>query len=72
MKLFEQYPRPWRIVQDESVDPEVNLGGFEVLDATCATVIYGGTYTGDGDAEFNLNRLQVSELVDLVNRSWKK
>ena len=67
MKLFDQYPRPWRIEQDESVDPERYLGGFTVFDARGDAVIVGGTYTGDGDAEFNLDRLQVAELVAIVN-----
>ena len=67
MKLFEQFPRPWRIAQDEKVDPERYIGGFDVFDANGKTVIAGGTYTVDGDAEFNLNRLQVAELVALVN-----
>jgi hypothetical protein len=67
MKLFERYPRPWRIEQDETIDPNIYQGGFTVFDASGQIVIFGGTYTGDGDAEFNLNRTQVAELVALVN-----
>ena len=67
MKLFEEFPRPWRIEQDETLDPEKYGGGFTVFCACGKTVISGGTYTGDGDEEFNLNRLQVEELVRLVN-----
>jgi len=69
MKLFEKFPRPWRIEQDESVDPDLCLGGFTIFSADGQIVINGGTYTGDGDAEFNLNRLQATELVVLVNAS---
>lgn len=71
MKLFEQFPPPWRIEQDETVDPSVHSGGFEVFDANGETVIFGGTYSGDGDEAFNLNRLQVAELVELVNAAAK-
>lgn len=67
MNLFEQFPRPWRIEQDTSVDPEIYAGGFEVFDANGKTVIFGGTFTGDGDEQFNLNRLQVQELVNKIN-----
>lgn len=67
MKLLEQYPRPWRAVQDETVDPDRYGGGYEVYAANGAVVILGGTFSGDGDAEFNLNRLQVEELVAIVN-----
>lgn len=38
-----------------------------MLDVNGKTVIDGGTYTGDGDSEFNLNRLQVAQLVAIVN-----
>ena len=69
MKLFEQFPKPWTIKQDESVDATRYAGGFEVFDANGKTVINGGTYSGDGDAEFNLDRLQAAELVELVNKS---
>jgi hypothetical protein len=69
MNLFEKYPKPWRIVQDESVDPSLYLGGYEVYAANGETVMLGGTYSGDGDAEFNLNRLQVAELVALINKT---
>ena len=65
--LFDRYPRPWTIVNDESVDAKLYRGGFQVFDALGETIIYGGTFTGDGDAEFNLNRLEVDELVKLVN-----
>jgi hypothetical protein len=59
MKLFERHPRPWRIV----------LGAvYEVLDANDETVIYSGTYSGDGDDELNLTGEQVAELVELVNK----
>lgn len=67
MTLFEEFPRPWKIIQDESVDPDKFIGGFRVLDVNGKTVIDGGTYTGDGDSEFNLNRLQVAQLVAIVN-----
>lgn len=69
MKLFEEYPRPWRIEQDESRDPEKFSGGFEVFDANGKSIIFGGTFTGDGDEYWNFNRLQVAELVELVNRA---
>ena len=69
MKLFERYPRPWSIKQDETVDPEKFAGGYEVYCAEGKAVMLGGTYTGDGDEEFNLNRLQVAELVAIVNKS---
>lgn len=67
MKLFEKFPRPWNIAQDERLDPDKYAGGYDVTDATGKTVMCGGTYTGDGDDEFNLNRLQVAELVEIVN-----
>jgi len=69
MTLFDQYPRPWSVAQDDSVDPAKYLGGFTVFDSTGQVVIEGGTFTGDGDAEFNLNRLQAAELVEVVNSS---
>ena len=67
MRLFDRYPRPWRIEQDDKIDPERYAGGFTVFDCTGQVVIFGGTFSGDGDEEFNLNRTQVSELVALVN-----
>lgn len=67
MRLFDKFPRPWRIEQDETVDPDKYLGGFTVFCANGEVVINGGTYTGDGDEEFNLDRIQVEELVRLVN-----
>lgn len=67
MKLFDEFPRPWRIEQDETVDPDKYRGGFTVFCSNGEIVINGGTYTGDGDEQFNLNRLQVEELVRLVN-----
>lgn len=67
MKLLDKFPRPWRIEQDETVDPKKYSGGFTVYCGNGEVVINGGTYTGDGDAEFNLNRIQVGELVRLVN-----
>lgn len=67
MRLFEKFPRPWRIEHNYAVDAEMFAGGFTVFDACGETIIFGGTYTGDGDQEFNLNRLQVEELVNLVN-----
>jgi len=67
MKLFERYPRPWRMEQDETIDAERYAVGFTVFDANSQVVIFGGTYTGDGDQEFNLDRSQVAELVALVN-----
>ncbi len=70
-KLLEAYPRPWRIVQDESVDPAKYRGGFDVFDANGVVIIRGGTYSGDGDEEFNLNRVQAAELVEIVNE-WRR
>jgi hypothetical protein len=67
MNLFDEHPRPWRIEQDETVDPNRFLGGYSVFDANGVEFMYGGTYTGDGDAFFMLNRTQVAELVALVN-----
>lgn len=70
MKLFEKFPRPWKCIQDESVDPQKYAGGFLVLDAHGETVISGMDRTShDGQDEFNLNRLQVAELVELMNRA---
>lgn len=69
MRLFDQYPRPWRIVQDESIDPDKYASGYEVFDANGKTVMYGGTFTGDGDAIFDLDRWQVAELVEIVNKA---
>lgn len=66
-RTFAKYPPPWRYVGDESVDPDKYAGGFDVYDAEGKAVIRGGTYSGDGDAEFNLDRLQALELVELVN-----
>lgn len=67
MTLFEEFPRPWTVIQDESVDPNKYGGGFTVFAANGKTVIDGGTFRGDGDSEFNLHRLQVAELVAIVN-----
>jgi hypothetical protein len=67
MRLFAKFPRPWSIAQDEAVDAGRYIGGFVVSDANGKTVIDGGTYTGDGDAEFNLDRLMAAELVAMVN-----
>ena len=67
MLLFVMYPRPWRIEQDESIDPTKYSGVFTVYASNGLTVINGGTYTGDGDTEVNLDRLQAEELVEIVN-----
>ena len=69
MKLLDEYPRPWRIEQDESIDPERYAGGFAVFDCNNKLIIFGGTSSCDGDDEFNLDRKQVAELVALVNRA---
>ena len=75
MGLFKQFPRPWTCEIDESLDQlEAETkrkfsGGYTVTDANGKVVMFGGTYTGDGDAEFNLNRHQVKELVDIVNNA---
>ena len=71
-RLFDNFPLPWTIKQSEWVNPDKHLGGFEVFDATGAVVIRGGSYTGDSDAEFNLDRLQVAELVAIVNAAGGK
>ena len=73
--MFEQFPRPWTCEIDKSLDyTQLQIGrklagGYTVTDANGKVVMFGGTYTGDGDAEFNLNRHQVKELVDIVNNA---
>jgi hypothetical protein len=67
--MLAEFPAPWTIDQDESVNPSMFGGGFTVYSSNGLTVFYGGSFSGDGDAEFNLNRLQVEELVKLVNSS---
>jgi hypothetical protein len=62
MRLFDRHPRPWRICEDVSV-----TGTFTVLNNNNETVIFSGTYSGDGNEEFNLDGPQVAELVALVN-----
>jgi len=68
MTLFEKFPLPWRIVQDETVDPSMCGGGYEIFAANGDCVMNGGTYSGDGDLELNMNRLQAAQLVDAVNK----
>jgi hypothetical protein len=70
MRLFEKFPRPWTCQQDESVDAERFGGGFAVFDATGKAVFTGmDRVSHDGEDEFNMNRLQVAELVKLVNEA---
>lgn len=66
-KLFTEFPRPWRIVCDESVDPNRYAGAFVIYDFLGFVIFNGGTYTGDGDTEINLTWEQAKELVSIVN-----
>lgn len=69
MNLFEQFPRPWTIVENAEVDPKKCVGGFHVYDAKGVLVLEGGTWTGCGNDTIFLNRLQAAELVSVVNAS---
>lgn len=65
--LFDRHPLPWKILHGKTADPEKYDGGFDVYASDGGVVIAGGTYTGDGDTEVNLNRRQAAELVEIVN-----
>lgn len=60
--ITDEYPLPWVVRHFKKY-------GYEVADANGETVIFSGTYRGDGDEEFNLNRQQVEQLVNLINAS---
>lgn len=66
-RLLMMYPLPWVIEQNERVNPDNCAGGFTIASADGKVIMDGGTYTGDGDIELNLDRLQAAELVELVN-----
>ena len=66
-RLLMMYPLPWVIEQNERVNPDNCVGGFTINSSDGKVIMDGGSYTGDGDIELNLDRLQANELVELVN-----
>ncbi len=77
MELLEKFPLPWTCETDErisAIETEVGVrfaGGYTVKDANGKIVMDGGSYSGSVAAQFNPNRHQVKELVEILNKVVK-
>lgn len=65
--LKERHPTPWRFEYDKTVDSDKFDGSFTIYNADGEIVMNGGTYTGDGDQELNLNIEQAKELFIIMD-----
>ena len=68
----KEYPFPWRVENINGTDYLKHIGGFKVVASNDETVFHGGTYTGDGDMEINLDGHQMTEMVNTLNDCFRK
>jgi len=59
---------PFRIEYDENISHDDYYRSYTIYDSQNNIVIFAGTYSGDGDAEINLNWQDATELVNLINK----